>query len=68
MPTTSTAQQTLLSVEEAAEQLGISVGTMRNWLAMRRLEHVKVGRLTRIPQTAIDRYIAAHTIAAVDAE
>jgi hypothetical protein len=35
---------------------------------MRRLEHVKVGRLTRIPQLALDRYIASHTIAAVDSE
>jgi hypothetical protein len=35
---------------------------------MRRLDQVKVGRLTRVPQAAIDRYIAAHTIAAVDLE
>jgi excisionase family DNA binding protein len=31
----------LLSVEEAAEYLGISAGTMRNWISMRRIEHVK---------------------------
>jgi excisionase family DNA binding protein len=68
MPTTPATQRALLSVEQAAEQLGVSVGTLRNWLSMRRLEHVKVGRLTRIPQSAIDRYIAAHTIAAVDVE
>ena len=68
MPTTPAIQRALLSVEQAAEQLGVSVGTLRNWLSMRRLEYVKVGRLTRIPQAAIDRYIAAHTIAAVDVE
>jgi excisionase family DNA binding protein len=54
----------LLSVEEAAEYLGISRGTMRNWISMRRIEHVKVGRLTRVAQGALDRYIAANTIPA----
>jgi excisionase family DNA binding protein len=54
----------LLSVEEAADYLGISPGTMRNWLSMRRLEHVKVGRLTRVAQAVLDRYIAANTVRA----
>jgi excisionase family DNA binding protein len=54
----------LLSVEEAADYLGISKGTMRNWISMRRIEHVKVGRLTRVAQDALDRYIAANTIRA----
>jgi excisionase family DNA binding protein len=38
----------LLSVGEAAQYLGISAGTLRNWISLRRIEHVKVGRLTRI--------------------
>jgi excisionase family DNA binding protein len=33
----------LLSVDEAAEYLGISAGTLRNWISMRRIEYVKVG-------------------------
>jgi excisionase family DNA binding protein len=56
----------LLSVEEAADYLAISEGTMRNWISMRRIEHVKVGRLTRVAQGVLDRYIAAHTIRAAD--
>ncbi len=52
----------LLSVEEAADYLGISAGTMRNWLSMRRIEYVKVGRLTRIRLATLDRYIAANTV------
>jgi hypothetical protein len=31
---------------------------------MRRIEHVKVGRLTRVSIATLDRYIAGHTIAA----
>jgi excisionase family DNA binding protein len=58
----------LLSVDEAAQYLRVSPGTLRNWLSMRRLEFVKVGRLTRISQVALDRYIAAHTVREVDTE
>jgi excisionase family DNA binding protein len=56
----------LLSVGEAAEYLGISAGTLRNWISMRRIEYVKVGRLTRITQAALDRYVAANTVRAVE--
>jgi excisionase family DNA binding protein len=58
------SRRVLLSVEEAADYLGLSAGTMRNWISMRRIEHVKVGRLTRISQSALDRYILAHTVRA----
>jgi len=61
---TITPHTGLLTVEAAAEQLGMSVGTLRNWLSMRRIEYVKVGRLTRIRQSALDRFIAEHTISA----
>jgi excisionase family DNA binding protein len=56
----------LLSVEEAADYLGISTGTMRNWLSMRRIEYVKVGRLTRVSQAALDRYITVNTVRPVN--
>lgn len=55
----------LLSVEDAAAYLGISTGTMRNWISMRRIEHVKVGRLTRVSQGTLDRYIVGHTVQAM---
>ena len=54
----------LLSIAEAAQYLSISPGTMRNWLSMRRIEHVKVGRLTRVSRSTLDGYIAAHTVRA----
>jgi len=56
----------LFTVEEAAQYLGVSPGTLRNWLSMKRIEYVKVGRLTRISQAALDRYIAANTVHAED--
>ena len=56
----------LLSVEEAADYLGMSTGTLRNWISMRRIEYVKVGRLTRVPIAALNRYVTTHTVRAVD--
>ena len=56
----------LLSVEEAADYLRLSAGTMRNWISMRRIEHVKVGRLTRVPIAALNRYVTTHTVRALD--
>ncbi len=61
------ASRALLSVSEAAEYLNISAGTLRNWISMRRIEHVKVGRLTRIKVSVLEAYVAAHTVEAVDA-
>jgi excisionase family DNA binding protein len=54
----------LLTVEAAAAYLGFSPGTLRNWISVRRIAYVKVGRLTRIAQVTIDRYIAEHTVQA----
>jgi excisionase family DNA binding protein len=56
----------LLSVEQAAEYLGVSAGTLRNWLSARRIAYVKVGRLTRLSSDTLDRFIAEHTVASIE--
>ena len=56
----------LLSVEQAADYLGVSPGTLRNWLSARRIAYVKVGRLTRLSSETLDRFIAEHTVASID--
>ena len=58
----------LFSIEDAAEYLGLSVGTLRNWLSARRLPFVKIGRLTKLSQCALDDFITAHTIDATNAD
>jgi excisionase family DNA binding protein len=52
----------MLAVKDAAVYLGISAGTLRNWLSAKRLDYVKVGRLTRICRDVLVRYVAAHTV------
>jgi excisionase family DNA binding protein len=60
------AQTPLCDIDEAAAYLKVKAGTLRNWLSAKRLGYVKVGRLTRIPKSELDRYLAAHTVNAVE--
>ena len=46
----------LLSVNEAAEVLGTSVQFPRKLIAQRRIRFVRVGRLVRIPESAVREY------------
>ncbi len=54
----------MLTVREAAEQLGLSPKTVWAWVYSRRLGFVRLGRSVRIPQTAVDELIDAGTIPA----
>ncbi len=53
-------------VAEAAVELGLSVHTIRAWVAARRLAHIRLGRAIRIPASEIRRVIDANTIPAVE--
>lgn len=54
----------LLTVVEAATELGIKASTVRAWLARRRLPRVNCGRAVRIPAEAVERFIAENTVPA----
>jgi excisionase family DNA binding protein len=57
------ARSRLLAVEEAAERLGVKPATIRSWILRReKLEVVKVGRLVRITEKSIDKFIDENTI------
>jgi len=48
----------LLTVQEAADRLGLKPSTLRLWLALRRLPSVRLGtRAIRIPSDAIEAII-----------
>jgi excisionase family DNA binding protein len=61
-----TERQGLVSLAEAAAYLGLSEGTLRNWVSMRRIEYVKIGSRTCFRPAALDAYIAAQTVPAVN--
>lgn len=57
----------LLSVPEAAEMLGLKPKGLWGMIGRREIESVKVGRLRKVPMSAIQDYIARNTIPALKA-
>jgi len=53
---------TMLTINEAAEALGVKPATVRSWIWKRQIEYVKVSRAVRIPRSEIQRLIAAGTM------
>jgi len=51
-----------LTVAQVAELLGTTERFPRRLIAERRITFVKVGRHVRIPQSALDAFITAHTV------
>jgi len=51
----------LLSLEETADILGISEGTLRNWVYQRRVEFVKVGRRVLFRPKWIESFVEGQT-------
>ena len=56
----------LLSIEEAAEVLGVTPRMIRRLTASRRLPFVKVGRLVRFRETDIGRFIDEWIVDAIE--
>jgi excisionase family DNA binding protein len=53
----SSAHPMLLPVPQFAAALGVTVACIRRWLLERKIAHVKLGRLVRIPKAELDRII-----------
>jgi excisionase family DNA binding protein len=47
----------LLSVKEAAQELGISKHTLYSWASQRRIPHVKIGDRTMFDPADIEEFI-----------
>jgi len=57
----------LVSLKEAAQQLGISIAALRDWRFRRKhLDFVKVGRAVRVAQNSIDKFIERQTLPALE--
>jgi excisionase family DNA binding protein len=56
----------LVTLNEAAKQLGVSIAAVRDWRFQRKhLDFVKVGRAVRVLQNSIDKLIERQTIPAL---
>jgi excisionase family DNA binding protein len=51
----------LMSPGDVADRLGVSVRTVTRLVDERRIDSTRVGRLNRIPETAVEEYIKANT-------
>lgn len=57
----------LVTLSEAASQLGITLAAVRDWRFRRKhLDFVKVGRAVRVLQSSIDKYIDQQTTPAIE--
>jgi excisionase family DNA binding protein len=54
----------LLTLPEAAEQLGLKVATLRFWVWQRNIEIVRVGRAVRVSDDVVKRLIEEGTVPA----
>ena len=50
-------QKRLLTITETSELLGISIHTAYQWVNMRKIKHVKLGRLLKFRQDDIEDFI-----------
>lgn len=57
-------ETSLLSVRDAASELGLSVACIRAWVASRRITFVRLGRAIRIPRQVVNNLIEQNTITA----
>jgi excisionase family DNA binding protein len=56
--------QKLLTVEEAANALSISIHTIRAWISQKRIPYVKLGRRVLFRHDDLQTYIDSHWVAA----
>lgn len=54
-----------LTAQEAANALGLSIHTIRAWMATRKLGYVRLGRAVRIRRAEIDRLISQGNVPAI---
>ncbi|WP_158789123.1 helix-turn-helix domain-containing protein [Granulicella sp. L46] len=55
----------LLSLPQAAEELGMSVNTIRAWIYQRKITFVKVGRSVRVSEETVQMIIKGGTVPAL---
>ena len=59
-------QKRLLTIKETSEYLGISVNTLYSWVSQKKIDYVKIGRLTKFDIKVIDKFIENNGVDAVN--
>lgn len=64
--TPSSQQPGLLSIDEAAAFLGVSVRSVKRLIAERRLEFIRVGRSIRFRLSGLERFAERNAVAPIN--
>ncbi len=59
-------QKRLITIKEASGYLGISVNTLYSWVSQKKVDYVKMGRLTKFDLRVIDKFIENNSVEAVN--
>ncbi len=59
-------QKRLITVNEASNYLGISVNTLYSWVSQKKIDYIKIGRLTKFDLRVIDKFIENNTTEATN--
>lgn len=54
----------LLTISQVAAKLGISEGTLYNWISQKKIDYIKVNRQVRFSEEQLQRWIDKHTVKA----
>jgi hypothetical protein len=59
-------QRRLLRIPQAVEYVNgaVAASTFRQWIWLKKIEHVRIGHVVCIPQDALDRLITSGTVPA----
>ncbi len=55
-----------MTIKEESEYLGISVNTLYSWVSQKKIDYVKMGRLTKFNLKAIDKFIENGSVEVVN--
>ena len=58
--------QKLLDCAAAAEYLGLSPGTIRNWTSCKKIPHMKISGAVRYGQADLDRWLETNRVPVVE--
>jgi excisionase family DNA binding protein len=56
----------LIDINELSEKIGVSVGTLYQWVSQKKIPYVKCGRLTKFSLEDINNWIRAHSVRTKD--
>ena len=60
------AMRKLLSIQETADYLGISITTLYTWVCKRKIPFVKVGKLVKFEDRDLNKWIAKRRVTTAD--